>query len=167
MIARTGGIGPPVREDDTMALEERMTEELAKEYYKGGIDCSQIVFAHAAALLDMDEEEALKIAAAFGGGMMNGERCGCVTGALMALGAAYGHFEPGDAEAKQKMMERKAEFERRFKEHEITNGSLICREILGHKIPEEMPEIMQKNLLMQTCPKLAVIACDLLDEMIE
>ena len=150
-----------------MALEERMTEELATQYYKGGIDCSQVVFAHAAALLDMDEEQALKIAAAFGGGMMNGERCGCVTGALMALGAEYGHCELYDEEAKQKMMEIKAEFERRFKEHEITNGSVLCREILGYKIPEDMPAIMKENLLMKTCPKLAVIARDILDEMIQ
>ena len=149
-----------------MALEEKMTEELAREYYKGGLDCSQVVFGHCAALLDMDEDQALKIAAAFGGGMMNGERCGCVTGALMALGAEYGHFEPNAVEAKAKMMEKKAEFEERFKEHEITNGSVICSEILGYKIPEDMEKILADNQLMKVCPKLAVIACDILDEMI-
>ena len=67
-----------------------MTKEKAMQNYAGGIDCSQVVFAHGAELLGFDQKTAKKIAAAFGGGMFAGERCGCVTGALMAIGLKYG-----------------------------------------------------------------------------
>ena len=32
--------------------------------------------------------------------------------------------------------------------------------------PEDMEKILANNQLMKVCPKLAVIACDILDEMI-
>lgn len=142
-----------------------MTAEKALEYYAGGIDCSQVVFQYGAELLDFDKEAALKIAAAFGGGMFAGERCGCVTGALMAIGLKYGHNRIGDKETKDKLLMKKAEFEKEFVD---THGSLICREILGYDIskPEEMEKIMQENLLMTICPVLAVTACDILEEVL-
>ena len=43
-----------------------------------------------------------KIASAFGGGMWAGQTCGCVTGALMAIGYKFGHSEDGDVKTKRK-----------------------------------------------------------------
>lgn len=142
-----------------------MTEEKAMDLYIGGIDCSQVVFGYGAELMGFDKETAFKIAAAFGGGMFSGERCGCVTGALMALGLKYGHCEKGDQETKNQLLAKKAEFEEAFK---AEHGSLICREILGYDLtkPEEMEKIMDENLLMSLCPVLAVTACDIIEELI-
>ena len=142
-----------------------MTVEKAKEYYAGGLDCSQVVFEYGAEIAGLDNETALRVASAFGGGMFRGETCGCVTGALMAIGYAYGQYKIGDEAAKQKMMEKKAEFEEEFI---AANGSLICREILGYDVskPEEMQKVLEEGLLMSLCPKLACTACDILDEIL-
>ncbi len=142
-----------------------ITEETACMGFNAGFDCSQEVFAHIAVKLGMKETEALRIAAAFGGGMWHGETCGCVTGGLMAIGLKYGHYEENDAKTKSMFLQKKQEFESRFCE---MNGSLICREILGNDLskPEEMKIIMEKELLATLCPKLVCVTCKILDEMI-
>lgn len=142
-----------------------ITTEQIIDSYAGGIDCSQVVFGHGAELIGFDKETAIKIAAAFGGGMFAGERCGCVTGALMAIGLKYGHYKRGDKKAKDALLEKKAEFEKAFIEE---HGSLVCKELLEHDltIPEEMAKIMEENLLMTLCPVFALTACDILEEIL-
>ena len=49
-------------------------------------NCAQSVVMPFAAETGMNEEDARRIAANFGGGMKRGSVCGAVTGALMALG---------------------------------------------------------------------------------
>lgn len=147
-------------------IETNLTEEKALDYYLAGIDCSQVVLAHVAPQLGLDEEAALKVAAGFGGGMWNGERCGCVTGALMALGLRYGHCKPGDAESKNRLLEKKNEFEERFKE---AHETLICKELLGYDltIPEERDKVMEENLFATLCARLACSACEILEDIID
>ena len=144
---------------------EEMTKEKAMQCYAGGIDCSQVVFQYGAEILGLDQEIALRVASAFGGGMFHGRTCGCVTGALMAIGYAFGQYKPGDEAAKMKMMEKKVEFEKAFID---INGSLICRELLGYDIsnPEELQKVRGAGLMMDLCPKLACDACDILDEIL-
>lgn len=144
---------------------EKVTEQHACTCFQNGIDCSQIVYQYGASKLGMDEKQALRIAAAFGGGMWNGETCGCVVGALMALGTKYGPDGFNQGEKKQALLAKKAAFETAFKgEHK----SLICKEILGYDIskPEEMKVIMDKGLLFSICPKAVMTACKLLDEIL-
>lgn len=142
-----------------------MTEDKARECYAGGIDCSQVVFGEAAERMGFDKETAWKIAACFGGGMFNGERCGCVTGALMALGLKYGHCQLGDQEAKDEMLSILKEFTDAFTEE---NGSLICKELIKYDVskPEEMAAAFESGIMMELCPKLAVSACEILEDLI-
>jgi len=144
---------------------EKVSEEIACEYFKQGIDCSQIVMGYAAEKLGICSDNALKISAAFGGGMWAGRTCGCVTGALMALGLKYGYCEPNSTEQKNILLGKKAEFEQKFI---AENKSIVCREILSYDLskPEEMSLIMEKNLLFTICPKAACSACKILDEML-
>lgn len=142
-----------------------MTEEKAKEGFKGGIDCSMLTLAHCAGKVGISETQALKATAAFGGGMWRGEVCGAAAAGLIALGLKYGNYELGDKEGKDRFLAKKAEFEKAFAE---ANKSLICREILGYDIsnPEDMKKITEENLLMTLCPKVVCNACKILDEMI-
>lgn len=144
---------------------EKMTPEKAGACFAGGIDCSQVVFGHAAEQIGMDKDEARRIAAAFGGGMWHGETCGCIAGALMAIGYKYGHAQEGDQETKNVMLQKKAAFEEAFT---AKRGSLICRELLGYDLskPEELEKIMEENLLTTLCPLLATEACGILDELL-
>lgn len=142
-----------------------MTTELAVTMFGQGFDCSQVVLSHVSDKLGISQETALKAAAAFGGGMWHGETCGCVVGALIALGLKYGTTTPGDADGKNSMLKMKAEFEQKFCE---AHGSCICRKILGYDltIPEEMEKIQEKKLLETLCPQVVCTACNILEEIL-
>lgn len=142
-----------------------LTPEKALEGFGSGVDCSQAVFAEFAPQFGIDRATALKISANFGGGMWEGATCGAVVGALMALGLKYGQGDGPDQEAKNKMMQKAAEFKARFSE---TYGSCVCKEMLGYKIPEEMDKILAENKFGKVCCHAAVDACricaDILNE---
>lgn len=142
-----------------------MTTEKASKGFMEGFDCSQQVLAYAAEKhgLGLDEKESFQIAAAFGGGMWNGDTCGCVSGALMAIGLKYGHWVPSDGKTKKYLRAKAVEFEKRFIER---NNSLICRNILGYDltVPEEFEQIKEKNLFFTIRAGLVCSACEILDE---
>lgn len=129
-----------------------MTQEEIRELFIQGIDCSQVVTGRFADRMGMEEDDARKMSSCFGGGMMCGETCGAVTGALMVIGMSFGHSRKGDQEQKQIMSEKVAEFKRLFLEK---YPSCMCRELLGHDIskPGEMDKVMEKGLLLQFCPE--------------
>lgn len=135
-----------------------MTEEKALMGFGTGVDCSQAVFGEFAEQLGIDRDDALRIAANFGGGMWEGEVCGAVAGALMALGLKYGQGEDADPDKKNEMMAKAAEFKKLFCEK---HGSCICREILGLKIPEDMEQIMAENKFGTVCNRVVVDACEI------
>lgn len=128
-----------------------MKKEEIQSLFMQGIDCSQVVAGSFAEELKMDEELLCRVSACFGGGMMCGETCGAVTGALMVIGLKYGHSEVGDQEQKGKMQEKTAEFKKLFLEK---YPSCMCRELLGHDIskPGEMEKVLEEGLMMDFCP---------------
>lgn len=67
--------------------------------------------------MGMTKEQARKMSACFGGGMMCGETCGAVTGALIVLGMVFGHSEENDGDQKGIMAGKVAEFKKRFLEN--------------------------------------------------
>lgn len=140
-------------------------EQDVLKMFKEGFDCSQIVLANVSEKLDISKEEALKIAACFGGGMWHGETCGCVIGALIALGMKYATTKENDHDKKNELLKLKNEFEDKFCNK---NGSCICKEILGYNLslPNEMEKIQEQKLLETKCPKVVLSACDILDEML-
>ena len=146
-----------------MRLE--MNEQTALTCFGGGVDCSQVVFGAAAEQLGLDAATARKLAAAFGGGMWRGETCGCVVGALMALGLRYGNAALGDRETKNAFLMKKQQFEQRFIEE---NRRLVCRDMLEHDLstPEGMAHIQQEKLLETVCPRLVCSACRILEELL-
>ena len=142
-----------------------MTEKEILECFGQGFDCSQVVLGECAARLGLDEALAKKIAACFGGGMWYGHECGAVTGALMAIGAKYGHSEAGDAEAKNAALAKMNAFRERFCKRQ---PSCVCKEILGYdlSVPEEMQKIQDEGLLMTRCPKVVQDALSVLEEIL-
>ncbi|MBR6521965.1 MAG: C_GCAxxG_C_C family protein [Oscillospiraceae bacterium] len=146
-------------------MADKMTPETAAyRLFDMGYDCAQTVLAHFADDLDLEEETALMISSAFGGGIAGtGGMCGCVTGALMALGMKYGFTEP-DNIAKNIMTAKNNEFIAKFKER---CGAINCRELLGVdvSVPEQAAEAPE--LIQARCPHFVTAACDILEEMLE
>ena len=103
--------------------------EEAKQLFLSGYNCAQAVFLAFSGELGLEKETALKLSAAFGGGMGRlREVCGAVSGMFMVLGLKYASPNPSDQQAKAALYARVQELARRFKEE---NGSLICRELLS------------------------------------
>ena len=73
-----------------------MKKEEVLESFMEGFDCCQVVFHYWAEKLGMDEELAYRISTGFGAGMLQGETCGAIIGAYMALGLKYGYSESGE-----------------------------------------------------------------------
>ena len=130
-----------------------------------GLGCAQHVFGEFAPQFGIGRETALKIASLFGSGMFEGASCGAVVGALMAIGLKYGQGDDPDP-ARQELLQKKgAEFKARYAE---IYGSCVCREILGHKIPEELEQIEAENKFVTVCSLAISDACkicaDILNE---
>lgn len=85
----------------------------------GHKNCCQSVLMGLSEPMGLDQELAARVGTCFGGGMMNAEVCGALSGAMMYLGLKYGN----SPETKQQGREFINRFRKEF-------GSIVCREIL-------------------------------------
>lgn len=143
-----------------------MTEEQIREEFLKGYDCSQVVLRAFAEELGISEDEANRVAACFGGGMMLGETCGVFTGAMMAIGLKYGHSNPDNLmEQKEIMMEKSAKFREEFLKRHAT---VVCKPLLGYDVskPEGLEAALESGHMLAFCPKLAKEALDILQDVL-
>lgn len=140
--------------------------EEALGVFREGFNCSQAIISTYGGEFGLERETALKVAAAFGGGMGRlGGACGAATGALMVIGLRYATLDAKDKAAKEHTHERAREFIARFRS---LNGSLLCRELLGCDIatPEGMEMAKQKGLFTQRCPRFVQAAAEILEDVL-
>lgn len=144
---------------------EKMTREEIKNLFMKGIDCSQVITEEFADQMGLTREQAGKISSCFGGGMMCGETCGAVTGALMVLGMKYGHWTDGQAEQKEMMAEKTAEFKKLFQEK---YPSCICKDLLGYDLGKEgeMEKAAASGKLLSLCPEIVEFTIDILEKVL-
>jgi C_GCAxxG_C_C family probable redox protein len=141
--------------------------ERATDYFVRGFNCSQSVLAAYAEQFGLTEEQALKVAGGFGGGMGRmAETCGAVTGAIMVIGLKFASTTAGDMKGKENAYAVVREFVHRFKARNVT---VLCRELLDCDIstPEGMKRAQQEKLIKKCCPKLIQDAAEILDQLIE
>ena len=115
----------------------------AVELFKSGYNCSQSVVAAFADMYGFTQEQALRMAASFGGGIGRmRETCGAACGLFLVAGLKTGATEAADREGKAAnyavVQELAAEFKKR-------NGSLICAELLGLKKKEPISTIPEER----------------------
>ena len=110
----------------------------AKENFLNGYNCCQAVFLACTDELGLDTETRAKIASSFGGGM-GGMRqvCGAVSGMVLVLGDLCGYQDPTDAAGKQALY---ALVQQMCGSFEASEGSLICRDLLGLAKGEDLAE---------------------------
>jgi len=131
-------------------------EEIAKDF-GCGYDCSMQVLAELAPEVGLTEEQGLKLAACLGVGAMQGQLCGAVSGALIAIGYKYGNTERDDMATKGLCLAKRQEFYDRFQKE---FGSFTCPELMGLdlRIPEEGEEARKRGLIQTFCPKVCKFA---------
>jgi C_GCAxxG_C_C family probable redox protein len=140
--------------------------EKAISCFSEGFMCSQAVLSAYAGQFGMDRETALKVSAAFGGGMGRmGETCGAVTGAFMVIGLKYGRLAVTDTKSHEKTNRLVREFVGRFKS---LNGSIVCRELLGCDLsmPDGQKTFVDKKLRDTLCTKFVRDAAEIVRQLL-
>ena len=110
---------------ETMNLVEQIAAR-----YAAGCSCAQAVFSGLAPRCGLPAEQAARIAASFGGGIARqGQMCGALSGALMALGLRFGHTcPPPGPDAKQRSLLLSQDLIARFRSR---MGEITCPGLLG------------------------------------
>jgi len=142
--------------------------EKAKAFFEEGYNCAQAVTLAFAEEMDLDVEQAAKMASSFGGGLGRlREVCGCVSGMALAAGALYGYSDP---KAKEEKAEHYALIQKLAGEFRERNGSIICHELLAginsdtNPVPEERTESYYKK---RPCAELCCCAAEILENEIQ
>lgn len=119
------------KNNEIMKYDDRITR--AVELFMSGYGCCQSVVAAFADLYDLPEDQALRIAAGFGGGVGRMRMmCGAVSALVILVGLHFGQTAGDDREGKARCYKMVQEILARS---EAANGSLICAELLGLKGP--------------------------------
>jgi C_GCAxxG_C_C family probable redox protein len=131
----------------------------ALELFSMHYNCAQSVFAACASKAALPEEQCLALAAAFGGGIARqGQVCGALTGALMALGEAASAELANDPFAGREILYKRAqEFTQAFRK---AHGSILCRELTGCQLNTGEGQRTYKELEMhrKLCQELVTFA---------
>jgi C_GCAxxG_C_C family probable redox protein len=142
--------------------------EKAVEYFRNKFNCSQSVLAVFAPEYGIPENESLKVACAFGGGMGRQQlTCGAVTGALMVIGLKYGKALNDPEENKQQTYAKTREF---FEEFKKLHGSVNCRDLLNGldlNDPDDYKQIMDQKLFDIKCEEYVADAVNLIEKMVK
>ena len=126
----------------------------ALKYFRNKFNCSQAVLTVFGSEYGISENDCLKIACAFGGGMGRQQHtCGAVTGAQMVLGLKYGKGLNDPEEKKEFTYSKTKEF---FREFEKLHGSTVCRDLLNGldmNDPEGHKKIIEQKLFDIKCER--------------
>ena len=138
----------------------------AAELFLSGYNCAQAVAVAFTDVTGLTEQQAAKMASAFGGGMGRmREVCGAVSGMLMVLSYVYGYDTPGDDISKKRLYGQVQALAAGFR---AENGSIICREILKNPPSDPNPSPRtQSYYAKRPCAKMVYTAGRLLDEFME
>ena len=103
--------------------------EKAVNNFREGYNCAQSVLLAFANKVGLKEDEALKLASSFGGGMGRlREVCGAVSAMFMIAGILKGYTEPNNDIVKANHYKLIQDLAAEFKSK---HGTIICRELLG------------------------------------
>lgn len=106
-------------------------QKKALEFHKKGYNCAQAVACTFSEEFGIREEDAFRMAEAFGLGMGQMDMCGAITGMLMVIGMenSIGNLQNG-APTKADTYRKAALYTKKFREK---NGSSYCRDLKGAK----------------------------------
>ena len=138
--------------------------EKALAHFDNNFNCSQSVLVAFAEDLGLSEDEALRVASAFGGGIGRQQfTCGALTGASMVLGLKFGK---GKNDPDEKKIETYEKVVRLFNEFSEVHKSTNCRALL-HNLDmndeKELEIINGQNLFHDLCRKYVADAVQIVE----
>ena len=81
-----------------------MSIDEIREMFMSNMGCAQAVAGQFTEETGLDREQLYRMGAAFDGGMLRGETCGCIVAANMIIGCVAGHSGPNQEEQKGQML---------------------------------------------------------------
>ena len=103
--------------------------EKAVNSFRNGYNCAQSVLLTFAGKIGLTDDEALRLASSFGGGMGRlREVCGAVSAMFMIAGFLKGYTEPNNDIVKANHYKLIQDLAAEFK---LKHGTIICRVLLG------------------------------------
>jgi len=142
--------------------------EKALEYFDNKFNCAQSVLVSFTDELGMSEDDLLRVACAFGGGIGRQQlTCGAVTGAAMALGLKFGKGKSDADEKKLFTYETTVEL---FDEFIKLHGSSECFTLLDElniRDEKEYNRITEQNLFHINCRKYVSDAVVIVEKLIK
>ncbi len=142
--------------------------EKALSCFDNKFNCSQSVLTAFAGESGLTEDESLRVACAFGGGIGRQQlTCGAVSGAAMALGLKFGKGKNDEEEKKQLTYNKTVEL---FDAFTKLNGSTNCRTLLNNldmRNEDELSLINEQNLFHTNCRKYVVDAVKITEQIIK
>lgn len=134
-----------------MNKEERIAE--AVSLFKQGFNCSQAVVAAYADMYGFTREQAVRMAASFGGGIGKmRETCGAACGMFLLAGLETGATDPSDKAGKAANYALVQRLAKQFREE---NGALRCADLLG--LAKDSPERKPKrpcSMMVETAARI-------------
>lgn len=116
-----------------LSTENEQRVQRAVELFMSGYGCCQSVVAAFSDLYGLTQEQAVRVAAGFGGGVGRLRKmCGAVSGLVVLAGLSDGQTAADDREGKAHCYKVVQQL---LAESEAENGSIICAELLGLKGP--------------------------------
>ena len=141
--------------------------EKALSLFDNKFNCSQSVLTAFADDLNISEDELLRVASAFGGGMGRQQfTCGAITGAAMVLGLKFGKGLNDSDDKKQQTYDKTIDL---FNEFSKLNGSTDCLSLLDNlnmRDENEHKMIIEKNLFYTHCRKYVADAIAITEQII-
>ena len=145
-----------------MNNESKLNDPASKMMEERRGNCAQAIFATYGPQMGLgkiDCDLCMRITSAFGGGInLTGNVCGAITGALMALGLKYGENFQEVANVSKQLLD----------EFTAINGSIICRELVGHDLftNENLRKAFKKDIF-EKCMKYVDDVARLLEKHVE
>ncbi|MCG8411470.1 MAG: C-GCAxxG-C-C family protein [Bacteroidales bacterium] len=141
-------------------------KEKALKLYANGFNCSQVIIASFADLLDLNEEKAILMASGFGGGMGKMQNtCGAITGSYMVIGFLRGKFVEENKVSNEESGILVREFTKRFTEiHKSTNCKALIKFDIGTK--EGMEEAVKAEVFKKKCSSYIITAIEILEDIL-
>jgi C_GCAxxG_C_C family probable redox protein len=130
-----------------------------------GSACSQAIVGTYGPLVGLPQEQGLKLASGFAGGMRMAQTCGAVTGAFMVLGLKHAGPDCDQRGGRENVYVQIRHFAAQFQQR---NHTVVCKELLGCDIstPEGAQKATKEGLFRTICPRLVQDAAEILEEML-
>jgi len=140
--------------------------EIVQKKMQEGFNCAQAVVSAFAPEMGLDNNTALKLSGAFGGGLAHqGHLCGAVSGAFVVLGMHLIIPTSGLASREQGY----AVGERFIKAFKARNQSIECRQLIDCDLstPDGLRWFQNAGIFQMVCPGWVIDAVEILEELLQ